>query len=28
LVQTVDPADATDAFGAQLLAWPRERLVH
>jgi fatty-acyl-CoA synthase len=27
-VQTVDPADATDAFGAELLEWLRERLAH
>ncbi|BBZ27287.1 hypothetical protein MMAD_15820 [Mycolicibacterium madagascariense] len=27
-VQTVDPADATEAFGTELLAWLRERLAH
>lgn len=27
-VQTVDPADATEAFGDELLAWLRERLSH
>jgi fatty-acyl-CoA synthase len=27
-VQTVDPADATDAFGADVLGWLRERLAH
>ena len=28
VVQTVDPADATDGFGEELLAWLRERLAH
>ncbi|AFC51248.1 long-chain-fatty-acid--CoA ligase [Mycobacterium intracellulare MOTT-02] len=28
VVQTVDPADATDAFGDELLAWLRDRLAH
>ncbi len=28
VVQTVDPADATDEFGDELLAWLRERLSH
>jgi long-chain acyl-CoA synthetase len=28
VVQTVDPADATDEFGNELLAWLRERLAH
>ena len=28
VVQTVDPADATDAFADELLAWLRERLAH
>jgi long-chain acyl-CoA synthetase len=28
VVQTVDPADATGAFGDELLAWLRERLAH
>ena len=28
VVQTVDPADATDEFAAELLAWLRERLAH
>ena len=28
VVQTVDPADATEAFGEELLAWLRERLAH
>lgn len=27
-VQTVDPADGTDAFAAELLAWLRDRLAH
>jgi len=27
-VQTVDPADATDAFAEELLVWLRERLAH
>ena len=27
-VQTVDPADATDEFGTELLEWLRERLAH
>ncbi|MGV0627481.1 fatty-acid--CoA ligase FadD4 [Mycolicibacter minnesotensis] len=27
-VQTVDPADATEEFGAELLAWLRDRLAH
>ncbi|QNI05254.1 acyl-CoA synthetase [Mycobacterium kubicae] len=27
-VQTVDPADVTDEFGAELLSWLRERLAH
>ena len=27
-VQTVDPADATDEFGDELLAWLRDRLAH
>ncbi|MCT7658895.1 fatty-acid--CoA ligase FadD4 [Mycobacterium deserti] len=28
VVQTVDPADATDEFGAELIAWLRDRLAH
>ncbi|MBV9638910.1 MAG: acyl-CoA synthetase [Mycobacteriaceae bacterium] len=28
VVQTVDPADATDAFADELMAWLRERLAH
>jgi len=28
VVQTVDPADATDEFGEELLAWLRDRLSH
>ena len=28
VVQTVDPADATDEFGEELLIWLRERLSH
>lgn len=28
VVQTVDPADATDAFAEELLSWLRERLAH
>ena len=28
VVQTVDPADATEALGEELLAWLRERLAH
>jgi long-chain acyl-CoA synthetase len=28
VVQTVDPADATDEFGEELLGWLRERLAH
>jgi long-chain acyl-CoA synthetase len=28
VVQTVDPADATDEFGEELLVWLRERLAH
>lgn len=28
VVQTVDPADATDAFADELLVWLRERLSH
>jgi long-chain acyl-CoA synthetase len=28
VVQTVDPQDATDAFGDELLAWLRDRLAH
>lgn len=28
VVQTVDPADATDAFAAELMEWVRERLAH
>ena len=28
VVQTVDPADATDEFADELLAWLRERLAH
>ncbi len=28
VVQTVDPADATDAFAAELLGWLRNRLAH
>ena len=28
VVQTVDPADATDEFGDELLAWLRDRLSH
>lgn len=28
VVQTVDPAEATEAFGEELLAWLRERLAH
>jgi long-chain acyl-CoA synthetase len=28
VVQTVDPADATDEFAAELLVWLRERLTH
>ena len=28
VVQTVDPADATDEFGAELLEWLRNRLAH
>jgi long-chain acyl-CoA synthetase len=28
VVQTVDPADATDEFGAELLVWLRDRLAH
>ncbi len=28
VVQTVDPADATDAFADELLVWLRERLAH
>lgn len=27
-VQTVDPGDATDEFGAELLSWLRDRLAH
>ncbi len=27
-VQTVDPADATEAFGLELVSWLRERLAH
>ncbi len=27
-VQTVDPADATDEFADELVAWLRERLAH
>jgi long-chain acyl-CoA synthetase len=28
VVQTVDPADATDEFGDELLHWLRDRLAH
>jgi fatty-acyl-CoA synthase len=28
VVQLVDPADATDAFAAELLDWLRNRLAH
>ena len=28
VVQTVDPADATDEFGVQLVSWLRDRLAH
>jgi acyl-CoA synthetase (AMP-forming)/AMP-acid ligase II len=28
VVQTVDPADATDAFGEELLGWLRDHLAH
>ena len=28
VVQTVDPADATDEFSTELLAWLRDRLAH
>jgi acyl-CoA synthetase (AMP-forming)/AMP-acid ligase II len=28
VVQTVDPADAADSFGEELLAWLRDRLAH
>ena len=28
VVQTVDPADGTEDFGAELLAWLRDRLTH
>jgi fatty-acyl-CoA synthase len=28
VVQTVDPADATDEFGDELLTWLRDRLSH
>ncbi len=28
VVQTVDPADATDAFADELVGWLRERLAH
>ncbi|EUA43893.1 hypothetical protein I553_8227 [Mycobacterium xenopi 4042] len=28
VVQTVDPADATDQFAGELLAWLRDRLAH
>ena len=28
VVQTVDPADATDAFADELLVWLRDRLAH
>ena len=28
VVQTVDPADATDAFAEELLGWLRDRLAH
>ena len=28
VVQTVDPADATDEFGEELLVWLRDRLAH
>ena len=28
VVQTVDPADATEAFGTELLAWLRNQLAH
>jgi fatty-acyl-CoA synthase len=28
VVQTVDPADATDEFGEELLDWLRDRLSH
>jgi fatty-acyl-CoA synthase len=28
VVQTVDPADATDAFADELLGWLRDRLAH
>jgi long-chain acyl-CoA synthetase len=28
VVETVDPADATDAFGVELLDWLRDRLAH
>jgi len=28
VVQTVDPADATDEFGSELLGWLRDRLAH
>jgi fatty-acyl-CoA synthase len=28
VVQTIDPADATDEFGAELLEWLRDRLAH
>jgi long-chain acyl-CoA synthetase len=28
VVQTVDPADATDQFAAELIAWLRDRLAH
>jgi long-chain acyl-CoA synthetase len=28
VVQTIDPADATDGFGEELVAWLRDRLTH
>jgi fatty-acyl-CoA synthase len=28
VVQTVDPADATDAFAEELIVWLRDRLAH
>lgn len=28
VVQTVDPADATDTFAEELISWLRDRLAH
>ncbi|MFA7510104.1 MAG: acyl-CoA synthetase, partial [Mycolicibacterium vanbaalenii] len=28
VVQTVDPADATEEFAAELISWLRDRLAH